>query len=86
MIDVQPIHQLIQLSTLPLVRGGAIISELHTESTSMLFFTSIDPDERREELGTDGGGGIEGGRRISVIDLFDVAVVIVGDEEGLDEE
>ena len=52
----------------------------------MLFFTSTDPDERREELGTDGGGGIEGGRRISVIDLFDVAVVIVGDEEGLDEE
>ena len=47
----------------------------------MLFFTSADPNERRAELGMGEGGGIEGGRDVPLINMSDIAVVMVGDEE-----
>ena len=64
----------------------AKVSELRTESVSALSVALADPDERRGELGTDEGGGIEGERDMSVIDVSDVAVVMVGGEEGRDRE
>ena len=82
MLDAQLTHWLVRLSPLPVLE---VESELRTESVSMLF-VSLDPDERRGELGTDGGGGIEGERDISFTDMSDVAVVIVGGEEGTEEE
>ena len=51
-----------------------------------MLFASLDPDERWGELGTDGGGGIEGERDISFTDMSDVAVVMVGGEEDTEEE
>ena len=60
-------------------------SELNTESASILFLlASVNPDQRGGELGTDGAEGIsiEGDRDISVIDVSDIEVVMVGGEEG----
>ena len=78
MLDAQLTHWLVRLSPLPVLE---VVSELRIESASMLF-VSVDSDERRGELGTDGGGGIEGKRDISFIDMSDGAVVMVGGEEG----
>ena len=51
----------------------------------MLFFTLANPNERREGLGTDEDGVLRW-KGISVIDLFDVAVVIVSDKKDIDRE
>ena len=56
------------------------------ESASRFFLTLADLDERRAERGTGWFGRIEGGRDISLIDMSDVAVVMVGDEEDRDGE
>ena len=63
----------------------AIVSELRTESRPMLLFTSADPNERRAELGMGEGGVIEGGRDVPLINMSDIAVVMVSDEEDMDE-
>ncbi len=83
LLDAQLIHWVVRL---PAVLEVAKVSELRTESVSMFFIASADPDERRGELGTDRGGSIEGERDISVIDISDVALVMVGGEEGTDKE
>ena len=82
LLDAQLTHWLVRLSPLPVLE---VLSELRTDSASMLF-ASVDSDERRGELGTDGGWGIEGERDISVVDLPEVAVVMVGGEESAEEE
>jgi len=60
-LDAQLIHWLVRLPPLA-VLVLARVSELRTESASMLLLASADPDKRREELGTGGGECIEGER------------------------
>jgi len=61
LLDAHLIHWLVRLPP-PAVLVLARVSELRTESASMLFLASAGPDKRRGELGTGGGGGIEGER------------------------
>ena len=84
LLDAQLTHWLVRLSPLPVLE---VVSELRIESVSMLF-ASVDPDERRGKLGTDGDGdgGIEGERDVSFIDMSDGAVVMVGGGEGTEKE
>jgi len=61
LLDAQLIHWLVRVPPLA-VLVQARVSELRTESASILFPASVGPDKRRGELGTGGGEGIEGER------------------------
>jgi hypothetical protein len=86
LLDAQLTHWLVRLPPLPVLAVVAAVSELRTESASMLFLASVDPDERLGELGADEGEDIEGERDVSVIEWSDVEVVTPGGEEGMDRE
>jgi len=86
LLDAQLTHWLVRLPPLA-VLVLARVSELRTESASVLFLASADPEKRRGELGTGGGEGIEGEKRgTPVIDTSDVEVVVAGGEGGTAEE
>jgi len=61
LLNAQLIHWLVRLPPLA-VLVLARVSELRTESTSMLFLASAGTDKRRGGLGTGGGECIEGER------------------------
>ena len=86
LLDAQLTHWLVRLPPLPVLVVVETVSELSTESASMLFLPSADPEESEGELGTDGGVDIEGERDTSVNDMSDIEVVMAGGEEGTDGE